>query len=43
MAEPPEFIQYFGIELEEDDTDDEIEFDELGEAAYADEQLAADD
>ena len=43
LAEPPEFIQYFGIELEEDDTDDEIEFDELGEAAYADEQLAADD
>ena len=31
------------IELDTDDTDDEIEFDELGEAAYADEQLATDD
>ena len=43
VAEPPATIQHADVELESDDADDEIEFDELGEAAYADEQLAADD
>ena len=36
VAVPPEGIQYAGIELDAEDTDDEIELDEIGEAAYAD-------
>ncbi len=43
VAEPPEVIPHTDIELESEDTNDEIEYDELGEAAYADEQLAAND
>ena len=43
FAKPPEVTEPTEIELDADDTDDEIEFDELGEAAYLEEQLAAND
>ena len=46
FAKPSELAPLSELGLDADDTDDmddEIEFDELGEAAYADEQLAADD
>ena len=43
IAERPMAIKHTDIDLEADDPDDEIELDELGEAAYADVQLAADD
>ena len=44
VAEPPvEIIWRADIDPDMDDTGDEIEFDELGEAAYPVEQLAADD
>ena len=43
VAERPTDIKYTDIDLEADDPNDEIELDELGEAAYADVQLAADD
>ena len=42
VAEVPEVPVSVEIELDADDMENEIEFDELGEAAYAEEQLAAD-
>ena len=41
VAERPAVVQRADIELDTDDTDEETEFDELGDAAYAEEQLAA--
>ena len=38
----PEVFAVSKVELEVDDTDDEVEFDELGEAAYTEGELAAD-
>ena len=43
VAERPAVVQPADIEFDIDDTDEETEFDELGEAAYLEEQLAADD
>ena len=43
VAEAPEVSALIGIGLEGDDIEDDIEFDELGEAAYADEQPGDDD
>ena len=43
LAASPEVSDLTEIELDAEDIDEEIEFDELGEAAYADVQLVADD
>ena len=42
LAQPPETIQPAAIDIEPDGADEEIEFDELGEAVNTDEYLAAD-
>lgn len=43
FTKPPEITAPSEVEFDTDDMADEIEFDELGEAAYPEEQLAADD
>ncbi len=43
FSRPPEVSDPLVVELDVDYDADEIEFDEIGEAAYAEEQLAADD
>ena len=42
LAHPPETIQPAAIDIEADGADEEMEFDELGEAVNTDEYLAAD-
>lgn len=43
FTKPPEVAAPSEVEFDTDDITDEIEFDELGEAAYAEEQLATND
>ena len=43
FTKPPEISEPSAVDFDTDDVADDIEFDELGEAAYAEEQLAADD